>query len=308
MPTRLPMYLNLQAVYSARNYLQNQSLFYEDILPAFIKQRERFVKLKMGLPFRTKAKIELGMSYGRLNDDYFQTNRISFSNSEFDKNVYDFFHASVRIERNALNAKQYPTGGMQHYLVAQYIGGTEAYHPYKRYAVETHAHAWAQLKGGWQNYFSPGAKFRLGMMAEGVLSTKKLMSNYTASILQAPAFTPTPHSKVVFNESFRANQYVATGVMPALMLNKLFHLRLEVYGFLPLNPIKKEVLEGESYADRPYYGKTFDSFNYMAETALVFQLPFISVSLFANGYSYPKNNFNIGLNIGYLLFNHGLLE
>ncbi|MDR3268066.1 MAG: patatin-like phospholipase family protein [Tannerella sp.] len=308
MPTRLPMYLNLQAVYSSRNYSQSQSLFYEDMLPAFIKQREKFVKLKAGFPFRTKSKIEIGLGYGHLNDDYYQTNTVSFSDSEFDKNVYNFFHTFMRMEENSLNAKQYPTGGRQQFFVAQYIAGSESYNPYNRYSTETHRHAWIQLKGKWQNYSSLSNHFRLGLMAEGVLSTKKLMNNYTASILQAPSFTPTPHSKVVFNESFRANQYAATGVMPVFMLNKQFHLRFEIYGFLPLNPIKKEIIPGDHYADRPYYGKTLESFNYMAETALVFQLPFISVSLFANGYSYPKNNFNLGLNIGYILFTREFLE
>ena len=46
----------------------------------------------------------------------------------------------------------------------------------------------------------------------------------------------------------------------------------------------------------------------MGEAALVLNLPFISVSLFANGYSYPKNDFNVGLNIGFLLFNPSFVE
>jgi NTE family protein len=278
------------------------------MLPAFIKQKEKFVKLKLGLPFLTKSKAEAGVAYGRLNDEYYQTNTISFSNSEFDKNGYNLFHAFLRMEQNSLNAKQYPTGGWQHLLSAQYITGTESYRPHNRSYSQKYNHNWVQLKGKWTNYPALGSTFRLGLMAEAVLSNKLLMNNYTASILQAPAFTPTPHSKVVFNEAFRANQYVATGIMPVFMLSKMFHLRAELYGFLPIKPIMKEVIPGEFYVDRPYYGKTFDSFNYMAETALVFQLPFVSVSLFANGYSYPKKNFNLGLNIGFLLFNPGFLD
>lgn len=49
-------------------------------------------------------------------------------------------------------------------------------------------------------------------------------------------------------------------------------------------------------------------FNYMGEAAVVLQLPFLCISLYANGYSYPKENFNFGLNIGYLIFNPKMLD
>jgi NTE family protein len=308
MPTRLPMYLNFQAAYSSRNYTQSQSLFYENMLPVFIRQQEKFVRLKLGFPFLRHAKAEISAGYGRLNDSYYQTSNISFSNSGFDQSRYDLLHVSTRFERNTLNAKQYPTGGRQRSMTLQYIAGTESFRPYRQYPVQKEYHRYLQIRGKWVNYAALSDRFRLGMMTESVISDKRLMKNYTAAILQAPAFTPTPHSKVVFNEAFRANQYAAAGIMPAVIFNKMFHLRLEMYGFLPLQPIFKEVTATEPYLDRPYYGKTFDSFRYMGEAAFVLQLPFVSVGLFANGYSYPKNNFNVGLNIGYLLFHAGFLE
>lgn len=46
----------------------------------------------------------------------------------------------------------------------------------------------------------------------------------------------------------------------------------------------------------------------MGEAAFVVHLPFTSISLYANGYSYPSKNFNFGINIGYLLFNPKLLD
>jgi hypothetical protein len=41
---------------------------------------------------------------------------------------------------------------------------------------------------------------------------------------------------------------------------------------------------------------------YMGEISFVTQLPFMSISLFVNHFSYPKDNWNFGLNIGYLIF------
>jgi NTE family protein len=308
LPTSLPMYLHLQGVYSLRNYSRSQSLFYEDLLPAFIKQREKFVRLEMGWPFLKRSKAEIGAAFGRLSDNYFQSRPTSYATSEFDGSHYDLFHTFLRLEQNSLNIKQYPTAGRQQFLLTQYFSGRESYQPFNQPSAENRSHRWIQLKGRWLSYPALSHRVRLGLMGEALFSTKQLMSNYTASILQAPAFTPTPHSKVVFNESFRSSQYVAVGVMPVFMLNKFFHVRVEAYGFMPVRSIGKGLFSTETNTDYPHYEKAFDSFSYMAESSLVLQLPFVSVSLFANGYSYPKNNFNFGLNIGYLLFNRGFFE
>ena len=96
------------------------------------------------------------------------------------------------------------------------------------------------MKGEWEQYKTISHYFNLGFMSELVLSSKNLMNNYTASVLQAPAFTPTPHSQIVFNEAFRANQYVAFGLSPILKFSKLLHFRLDMYGFAPLYEIKKK--------------------------------------------------------------------
>ena len=308
LPTALPTYLQLQTVYSYRKYMQGQSLFYEDLLPAFIKQRERYAKLKFGLPFLSVAKAELGVGYGQLSDNYYQRSDVSFSDSPFDNSRHDLFASSLRIERNSLNAKQYPTGGRRQYLLAQYVAGRETYSPSDAPHTREPYQSWLQVKGLWTDYIPLSRRFRLGLMGEAVLSSKNLLSNYTATVLQAPAFTPTPHSKITFNEGFRANQYVAIGVMPIVTLGKSLHLRFEGYGFLPFHPIQRTLASDAFTGERVRYGKTVETFRYMGEAALVLNLPFISVSLFANGYSYPKNDFNVGLNIGFLLFNPSFVE
>jgi NTE family protein len=285
LQTRIPVYLHIDGIYAYRKYSEGQSLFYEDILPAFIKQRETFAKLKLGMPFRTRSKIEIGTAYGRLKDEYFQTGFLSRSSMEFDRSWYNLFQASLKIERNSLNAKQYPTGGRQRSITAQFNTGAESTKIYGLRNAEDHKINWFQVKGKWNNYLSFNNRFKLGLLTEAVLSSKKLLNNYTASILQAPAFTPTPHSKIIFNEAFRSNQYAAAGITPIFNFSKTIHLRAEMYGFLPINPIQKEILNSDPYQDRPFFGKTFDSFQYMGEVSLVINLPFVSVVIFANGYN-----------------------
>ena len=311
LQTRIPTYINWQGVFSYKRYSESQSLFYEDVVPAFIKQHELYMKLKLGFPFLNRAKAEIGFGYGQLNDYYYQNTEVSFADRDYEHSRYNLFSGSLNIEQNSLSTKVYPISGVKRSLNAQYITGTEKYRPnVATEPTKNNTHSWLQMKAHWEQYHELSKLFNLGYTGELVLSSKNLMENYTASILQAPAFTPTPHSAIVFNEAFRANQYAALGVSPIVKLGKFVHFRLDLYGFLPLYEIKKhtEVLDNNYVMTLPYYGKFLDSFKYMGEAAFVVHLPFTSISLYANGYSYPSKNFNFGINIGYLLFNPKLLD
>lgn len=311
LQTRIPTYINWQGVFSYKRYSESQSLFYEDVVPAFIKQHELYMKLKLGFPFLNRAKAEIGFGYGQLNDYYYQNTEVSFADRDYEHSRYNLFSGSLNIEQNSLSTKVYPISGVKRSLNAQYITGTEKYRPnVATEPTKNNTHSWLQMKAHWEQYHELSKLFNLGYTGELVLSSKNLMENYTASILQAPAFTPTPHSTIVFNEAFRANQYAALGISPIVKLGKFVHFRLDLYGFLPLYEIKKhtEVLENNYVMTLPYYGKFLDSFKYMGEAAFVVHLPFTSISLYANGYSYPSKNFNFGINIGYLLFNPKLLD
>lgn len=312
LPTHVPMYVNVMGVYSYRKYSESQSLFYEDVQPAFIKQKELFLRGGIGFPFLTKAKAEINMSIGRLSDFYFQTSNISFQNRRFDNSYYYVLAGSLSIERYSLTTKQYATSGRHQYLSAQFVAERENYKPAyfaEENPAERRNHSWLLIKGKLHQYHAVSDRFTLGYSSEIVISSKNLMNNYTASILQASAFTPTPHSQIVFNEAFRANQYVAVGLSPIWKFNKLLHFRADMYCFAPFNEIKKKPVPVQNgYVGVPYYGKFMDSYKFMGETALVLHLPFVCISLYANGYSYPKKNFNVGLNIGYLLFNPKMLD
>lgn len=312
LQTSIPMYLNWLGVFSDYRFSQSQSLFYEDVLPAFIKQKELYTKVKLGFPFLNRAKAEIGIAYGNMKDFYYQNSTLVGPQGNYDRSTYNLFVGSLNIERNSLNYRQYPTSGRKQHLVASYATGKEKYQPSPLTGTgknEERTTTWIQMKGEWDQYIQLGKKFSLGLESELMISSKNLLNNYTASILQAPAFTPTPHSKIVFNEAFRANQYAAVGVSPVFNLSKILQIRMDLYGFAPLYEIKrKEIMENNRYIGLPYYGKFLNSFEYMGEAAIVLQLPFACISLYANGYSRPSKNFNFGLNIGYLIFNPKLMD
>ena len=131
---------------------------------------------------------------------------------------------------------------------------------------------------------------------------EKLLGDFTATMMQAAEFSPTPHSKLMYNEAFRANQFLAAGIKPIYVFNDMFHLRGEFYGFMPIYPIEKNSL------NKAYYGKAFSKFEYLGEISVVCQLPFGDISAYVNHYSSPKREWNVGLSIGWQLFNYRFIE
>jgi NTE family protein len=295
IPARIP--LDVQGIfsYNIRKFYENEKIFIDTDLSTFTNQRETFGKVGVGLPFLANAKTDIMIGFGQLEDKYYQ-NR-SYVGADYDRSRYDLFNLSLYYRKNSLDTKQYPINGQQHKVYAQFVSGKEkSYAARSRRYSNQMSQSYIQLQALLNNYHTVSSRFNLGYLIEGMASSKNLWSNYTAAVLQAPGFTPTPHSKLIFNEAFHANQYLAGGFIPIVKLNSTFHLRGDVYGFLPVYPIKR----GEN--NEAYYGKIFSDPAYWAEVSLVARLSFMNISLYANHYSYPSNSWNVGLNIGYLIF------
>ena len=300
-----PKYLSVNISTMNYNFFQGEKLFYKDDRPAFIKQHETFLKTRYGLPMFKNGKIEFGIGGGFLIDSYMKTKLESFNSKSFDRSIYTIWTASAHFEQNSLNNKQYATSGIRRYLIGQYIQGLESY----RYP-DSIGHlskldkplAYIQISGGIEKYKTMGEHFILGTKGNFVFNNKRLLDNYTASIVQAPAFAPTPHSMVSFNEAFRSNQFLALGILPIWNIKSTLYLRNELYGFFPWSGMHR------GFNQETIISHSISNIEYMAETALVYNLPFTSISVFLNNYSYPKGNWNFGVNIGFLLFNRRLIE
>jgi NTE family protein len=159
-------------------------------------------------------------------------------------------------------------------------------------------HHFFLLKGNYDRYFRFSKHFTLGWMAEGVYSNKKPFSNYMATVLSAPVFNPTPHSKTVFMEDFRANKYVASGLKGLLILSDAFHIRAEAYAFAPVSEILETPERTAIYND-----KNFTSIKFMGTGALVFQSAIGPISFSVNYYDKSQTKLFAMLNVGYILFN-----
>jgi NTE family protein len=301
---RFPYYLKLTGTIQDFNFYENNEPFFQNNLTTYFVQQERFVKFGTGFPITMNSKMGIGVGIARLNDFYYQTS-LDFTRNNRDFSRYDLLNTFLCYQINTLNDKQYATGGHYLNIVSQVAAGNEKYTPGAETPApkaEREGVLWWQTRASLERYFLFSKHLTLGIMGDAVYSTRRLGDNYAATILQAPAFKPTIHSRYTFNEAFSANRFVAGGVMPMYNFTRQLSLRGGFYGFLPLQPI------GKDEKSQACYGDYFSTFEYVGEVVFVFRLPFLSASVFVNHYSSPARNWNFGFNIGYLLFNKRFLE
>ena len=305
LPTRVPTSYRLIASLSTFDYYKKDKLFSKNDKPSFNSKDERFVKLMVALPFLANKRAEISIGYGKLQDNYFQSNVINFDKDRSDRSTYNLLGGAIGFYGSTLNARQYDTKGYFEKLVAQVFTGKEKFipgNPTETSFTTKDRQSWLQISYMKYAYHTMAPKFTLGWMAEMLYSSKNFSENYAATMLQAADFSPTPHSKIMYNEAFRANQFLAAGIKPIFVFNDMFQVRSELYGFMPIFPIKKNAL------NKAYYGKAFSRFEYLGEISVICQLPFGAISAYVNHYSSPKKEWNVGLTLGWQLFNYRFIE
>lgn len=308
LPTRIPTSFRLLGSISTFDYYKKDKLFSRNNRPSFNSKDERFVKLMLALPFLSNKRAEFGFGYGALTDNYYQSSVIDFGNDRADQSTYKLLGGSIGFYGSTVDSRQYATRGYYEKLIAQVFTGHEWFAPGTSAAskdqepVNKKGQSWLQISYMKEAYHRLASRFVLGWMTEALYSSKNFSTNYTATMMQAGEFAPTPHSQLMYNEAFRANQYVSAGIKPIVVFNDMFHLRTEFYGFMPIFPIKRNEM------NQAYYGKAFSEFQYMGELSLVCKLPFGAISAYVNHYSSPNNEWNVGLTLGWQLFNYRFIE
>lgn len=303
--TSIPTSYRLIASISTFDYFKKEKLFSRNDKPAFNQKDERFVKLKVGLPFLSNKRAEFGVGAAKIQDRYFQKNVIDFDKDKYDKSTYSLFGGSISFNGSTLNSRQFPTQGAHEELVAQIFTGKECFYPGEssdNKKASEERHSWLQLSYMKEKYHRMAEHWTLGWYLKALYSLRNFSENYTATMMQAGEFAPTAHGQLMYNEAFRANQFVGVGVRPIYRFNQMFHVRGEFYGFMPIFPIERNSI------NKAYYGKAFSRFEYLGEVSVVCQLPFGAISAYVNHYSSPKREWNVGLTLGWQLFNYRFFE
>jgi hypothetical protein len=305
MTSTHPSAFHLEAVFSRHKFYESDKLFYQDNSPAFITTYNAFGRLYYGWALGSKGKIQIGVGGGQERHNFYTSDRGDFSSSDKVRTNTNIAQALLRLEYNTLDNQSYPSAG--YCVKTTVIGAIGKYH-YRELTGQNSGMTydddarWIQgeLKA---DYYMPLAnRFTLGLGADVMLSTRGLLNTYYASLVNAPAYAPTPATLNIFNKRFRANSFVAAGVTPIWMPVKNAQVRLTANVFLPVRRIEQRAPDNLV----PRWGGWFRNPEFVGELDLVYNLPFASVCGYVNYLTYPARNWNVGLSFG-LYFTAGKL-
>ncbi|MBK7944431.1 MAG: patatin-like phospholipase family protein [Flavobacteriales bacterium] len=299
LSTRLPIYVEPVFNLHRWDHFSGFSTFFEEVRPAFVVIREAWGGMNAGLGIGNKGLLRLDVKLAETKDRYYQT--LEFSGRDT-SDITWFRHATAGalLQRNSLNRKQHPNEGESLSISLRYVigdehtdlGSTQIEAP-----IEDKRHQWLIAKAQLDQYVLRKGVFKIGVLAEGQFSTMPMFQNYTASIIRAPAFQPTPESRTYFMEQFRAPKYLAGGLrtIVAVARNK-FDLRLEGYVFQPYEPIVRGA-DGEGVT-APALTQRY----YIGAGSLIYQSPVGPVWFNLSYFDQQRARWAWSLTFGYILF------
>ncbi len=281
-------------------YNGSQDLSFRDKRPSYMQEFDLFGRLYFGVPVIENSSfiLKLGVSGGRVNDHYFQDDNFS-SLDTTDQTTFKYIMPQLIIERNTLNYKQYPWKGKRQHLSVNYVSGHEQYRPgsHSEPSLSENDHKWFAARLQSEQYFTLSPYVSLGAYLDVTASGQLFFSDYFSTLLELPAFTPTPHSKTLFLPNYRAHIYAGAGIMPIVRFTDNLMLHFGGYLFQPYKMVT-------SNHEKPDYTEPFENRAFIVNSAFVWHTPVGPLSFSANYYSDAVNNWYFQLNFGYLLFNN----
>jgi len=178
--------------------------------------------------------------------------------------------------------------------------GLESYSPGSTSATEQNERidfTWFSARFKNIGYIPLGSSFSLGYHIQAEATFKPLLSNYFSTILEAAAFQPNVVTKSLFMEHYRANQFIALGLMPVYNFRQQVHAKLEAYAFVPV----QEILRDQN--NQAYLGNYFKSMRTMVNASLNVVTVAGPASFHVGYITDEENPWLIQLSFGYLLFN-----
>lgn len=263
----------------------------------YSKYHDTYVHLSYGMPINRHSVLFMQANAGRDAYRYYQ--RTGYEDSDpMDRTRFDFRGVRLALERDDLNYIMFPNRGIKQSVSVAYLSGTEHFRPGASgldlgQGPGTYERHWFAARFTRTHYFPvrPVKWFSFGYTVDALLSTHPDFSNDYATNITSPAFTPTPHSHIVYMKEYRADSYAAAGLMPAFEFMPKLYLQLSAYAFLPW---KYNHTTGEGIRQ---------TLRYVFDASLVYQTVVGAVSLSLSKYDVRRNNWFITFNFGYAVFN-----
>jgi NTE family protein len=297
-----PSAIALEGVASRRKYYEDDKLFFKDKQPAFVTGIETFGRLKWAFAAGRTGMGEIGVGGGRLKDSYISRELITDDGAQREALVHNLGQVFAKYQSSTLDNENFPTSGAKYSATAMGVLGRAKLSLEGNDVLPVSQDVkWLQFESVTRNYLSLSSRWTLGLESNVMLSTRKLLPDYNASLISAPQYAPTPAADNVFNTEFRANNYLAAGVIPIFSFMENLSARVGGYVFVPMRTIYEMPAGAE-------YGKWFDTAKFFGEADITYQFPFGTLNAYCNYCNTSTHSCNVGISFGIYLHAPKLLR
>lgn len=299
LPSKIPISIHPYVVLNRWDYFKNFASFFQEVKPSFLIQNEIHFGARFSVPVTTTIRTGIDFRAFYQDNRYYQTPDFS-KNDTSDITYFDGVNAKWFIEKNSLNRKQFASEGHAFKLQIRYITGREesvsgstASHDYDFYKQ----HSWLSVSLNARYYFLNTKFSHTGGHFIGEFTSQSLFKNYTASILNTPAFQPTPDSKTIFLREYRSPQFVGLGLNQVFTIKNRFDLRADIYGYQPF----KEIVKNN---DGTFgWSSGIPKMKWLASASAIYHSPIGPLRLTFNYFPHHQKQYLIQLSFGYIFFN-----
>lgn len=284
----VPSGLQIKAVVSRQKYQRRDKPFFQTSEPTFAITTEYFGRFAYDVAVGRRGKAALSLGYGHNENKYYLTDG-------FDRFWQNLAQIRAEYEYNTLNSVATPTGGAIYRVIVQGVTGNAYLKQWSADARQRDHRTFGQAEIRTRNYWGLSPNFALGAETDILMSTRKLLDTYSASIVDAPVFNPSPSYTHVFTPDFRANSFGAFGIVPVWRMSGMFELRGKADIFVPLRPI----LANPDGTAR--YGGWLSKVSFFGQVEGVVTLPFANISAYCHYAGVQNGRWNFGLSFGLFL-------
>ena len=287
-----PSSMQLKLVAARQKYFNRDRMFFQTSEPTALLRNEYFARLSYGIACGRRGKADISIGYGLID---YRINLPSFSDSETGTDIIRKNMAEARgeYEYNTLNDPWKPTAGTQFKAIA--IGAMGQAFITADGGRTGHHRSWLQGELTLNHFMPLSNAISLGVEADIMMSTRKLLPSYLASVTDAPQYNPSVAYSNIFAPEFRAFSYMAAGIVPVWKLNSIFQLRGKADLFMPIRTIHRN----EDGSAR--YSKWFERLRFFGQMEAVATLPFANITFYTHYAGIDSGRWNFGLSFGYFL-------
>ncbi len=307
-PVKSEIFTDIKFNYSLFNFQNGRTRsFYEDEKSPYVVENELFTGVRVGLPVSNNSTICTGYNYAINVYEYYQRSAFK-SDDTTDKSFLRNHIMYASYKHNTLNYKNYADKGRYVNITGTFVSGNEHHTPGSTSIILQESdlpYDYFAIKAHYSSYYPLFKRLTFGVGATVFVSNKPFLSNYTATISDAPAYNPFPYAYTLFNEKYRSDNFAALNLKTIFHFTDFLSIRLEGQIFQPYKKISPQVQQNIITAihEAPYINRY-----YSARAALVYQSLIGPVYLAWHYFQNFSHDFYFSAGLGFYIFNRSAKE